>query len=123
MKLPGHAGAFENERYFASMKAVLKSVIGAAALSALAVVAIPGTAHADSANFQFCNRSSVMEQVQFPYHGRFGSYVTNPGGCWTADLQGQSSDEAVVYQYINGYWEAMYTQYFDDASPWTEVDY
>jgi hypothetical protein len=93
----------------------IKALLGLTAAGIAASTLMPAAAQADTANFTFCNVSSAPEYVAFPYRGWSSSYVENPGQCWHAKLSGLSSDEAVGYRLVNGYWLAVYTRYFSDS--------
>lgn len=66
--------------------AAKKAFLGAAALGAVAVGVLPGTAQAataDSASFRICNvGTDYTVQATFPDRGGFSSYVLSYGQCW-----------------------------------------
>ncbi|CAM5653431.1 hypothetical protein [Streptomyces griseorubiginosus] len=97
------------------MKKHLKVVLGVAAAGAVAALAFPASAQADTNNFVACNTSGNYAYVAFPYRNA-ASYVLNPGECWQASLSGLSNDEAVAYEDINGSFQAVKYIYFNDSS-------
>ncbi|WP_329247721.1 hypothetical protein OG417_54030 [Actinoallomurus sp. NBC_01490] len=109
------------------MSARIKAALGLTAAGIFASVLVPSAAHAAGVNFRFCNVSGNInphdEYVSFPYRGWFSSTIQPPGGCWSANLTGVASDEAVGYRNINGQWLAVATKYFSDSAGSVEFDF
>ena len=97
------------------MSVRIKALLGVAAAGLAASALFPMPAQAAGNNFAFCNISSAPEYVSFPYRGWFSSTIQNPGQCWSHSFSGLTSDEAVGYRLVNGYWLAVATRYFNDS--------
>ncbi|MFD9895271.1 hypothetical protein ACFWY9_38525 [Amycolatopsis sp. NPDC059027] len=70
--------------------ATRKIFLGAAALGAIAVGVVPGTAQAAttaSGTFRLCNvGTDYSVYATFPDRGGFSSYVLSYGQCWNGDI-------------------------------------
>lgn len=101
------------------MKNRAKAVLGTAVGMAVAVL-VPTAAHAATAAdglVTICNVSQSAEYGQFPYRGGFATSVLGPGRCWAeGGFVGLSSDEVVGYRDVNGVFEAVAYEYFNDAN-------
>jgi hypothetical protein len=61
--------------------------------------------------------SQSAEYGEFPYRGGLSTTIVNPGTCWSyGGFTGISSDEVVGYREINGVFEAVTYEYFNDAN-------
>ena len=64
-----------------------------------------------------CNVSQSVEFGEFPYRGGLETTGIDPGRCWAgAGFLGLSTDEVVGYRDVNGFFEAVAYEYFNDAN-------
>lgn len=101
------------------MKTRTKTLLGGAVTAMAAVALIPTAAHAVSQNgvVTVCNWSNSPAYGEFPYRGGMETTLINANSCWThSGFTGLSSDEVVGYRYVNGVWQAVAYQYFNDAN-------
>lgn len=101
------------------MKNRAKAVLGTAVGMAVAVL-VPTAAHAATATaglVTICNVSQSVEYGEFPYRGALETTGIDPGRCWAGTgFVGLSSDEVVGYRDVNGVFEAVAYEYFNDAN-------